>query len=257
MSGKYVNRKKKNKKSKGLWVAVAVLLLLLLGIMAAFLMNAKENPADEGESTLTAPGAESTAPTVDTAKMRIPVGNGLEILDIAGYTGIFMEDGSDELVSGVLMMKLTNSSKEAVEYAKITLTVNGDPAQFTLTALKPGDTVVLLEQNRKSYDKSLDYTAAEITCENLALFQQEPSLHEDKISIQIMDGAINVSNITEEDIQGRIAIYYKNKASGIYYGGITYRIILEDGLKAGEIRQMMASHFSDTGSEIVFVTIAE
>ena len=42
---------------------------------------------------------------------------------------------------------------------------------------------------------------------------------------------------------------------GIYYGGITYRITLENGLKTDEVRQMMASHFSDTGSRIMFVAI--
>ena len=78
---------------------------------------------------------------------------------------------------------------------------------------------------------------------------------EDKLEVQILNGAINVTNISDEDITGRLAICYKNVAAGVYYGGITYRIVLEGGLKAGEIRQMTASHFSETGSEIMFISI--
>ena len=49
---------------------------------------------------------------------------------------------------------------------------------------------------------------------------------------------------------GDIEIYYKSLVDGQLYGGITYRISLEEGLTAGEIRQIMASHFAETGTEI-------
>jgi len=52
-------------------------------------------------------------------------------------------------------------------------------------------------------------------------------------------------------------VYYKNAAQDIYYGGITYRITIEGGLKAGEIRQTMTKHASDTGSKIMFVTTSQ
>jgi hypothetical protein len=50
-------------------------------------------------------------------------------------------------------------------------------------------------------------------------------------------------------------IYYKNSASDLYYGGITYRIRIEGGLAAGEIRQAMGNHLSESGSAVMFVTI--
>jgi hypothetical protein len=40
----------------------------------------------------------------------------------------------------------------------------------------------------------------------------------------------------------------------MYYGGITYRIRIEGGLKAGEIRQGTAAHFNPDNSTVVFVT---
>ena len=259
MSGKYEKQKNKKKKRSGLLIVLIVLLILALLAALVGLGSKTDNdkkPNDEEQNTETTVETEVPVVQIDTAKMHIPVKYGLEIVDIGPYTGIYMEDGSDELVSGVLMVMVTNNGEDAVEYAKITMTVNAEPAEFTLTTLKPGDTVVLLEKNRMQFDKSLDYTTAEINCENYAVFQAEPELHEDKLKIQILDGAINVINISGEDIDGRIAIYYKNKADDVYYGGITYRIVIDNGLKADEIRQMVASHFSDTGSEIVFVTIA-
>ena len=97
----------------------------------------------------------------------------------------------------------------------------------------------------------------QVTSENVAFFSEEPTLQEEKLKFQIMDGAINVTNISGEDIGGNIVVYYKNAAQNLYYGGITYRITIEGGLKADEIRQVMTNHASDTGSEIMFVTIAQ
>jgi len=51
------------------------------------------------------------------------------------------------------------------------------------------------------------------------------------------------------------AFPYKNAAADLYYGGITYRVRIEGGIKAGEIKQLMAGHFSETGSKIMFVTV--
>ena len=55
---------------------------------------------------------------------------------------------------------------------------------------------------------------------------------------------------------GDIYIYYKNFSGGIYYGGITYRVKIEGGLKSGEIRQLMSTHYYEEASEILMVTYA-
>jgi len=39
------------------------------------------------------------------------------------------------------------------------------------------------------------------------------------------------------------------------YGGITYRITIQGGLKAGQVRQIMTRHFITDVSRIMFVTI--
>ena len=200
---------------------------------------------------------DETVQIQQEAPVRTSLGNNLEILDVGSYTGAYVEDGTDEILAGILMLKVVNNCDKTVEYAKITMELDGECAEFAISTLKPGATIVILEKNRMQYDRTVNYAEAQVHCENLAMFEDPLNSHEDKLKIQILDGAINVTNISGEDIAGRIAIYYKNVADNIYYGGITYRVLLENGLKADEVRQIMASHFSDTGSEIVFVTVAQ
>ena len=253
MSGKF-EKKKVSRIKKESKILIAVAAILLVCIVAIFML--REIIKTEQEVQLQMTEAETSENAFDVVSSTV-LHNALEVIDVGSYTGVYMEDGTDELVSKVLMIKLINNSDDTVEYAKFTMNVDGKTAEFTVSTLKPRETIVLLEKNRMEYDDTVDYSEMQVVCENLAVFKEPLSAQEDKLKIQILDGAINVTNISNEDIQGQISIYYKNKAAGIYYGGITYRITLENGLKAGEIRQLMASHFSETGSEIVFVTIKQ
>jgi hypothetical protein len=126
-----------------------------------------------------------------------------------------------------------------------------------MSTLPVGESVVLLESNRMQYEKEVDYSAIIPKIEHLAYFQGSVNKQEDKLEISIVDGAINVKNIYGKNISGNITVYYKNAAQDIYYGGITYRITVEGGLKADELRQVMTKHASDTGSKIMFVTIGQ
>ena len=60
-----------------------------------------------------------------------------------------------------------------------------------------------------------------------------------------------------DDISGDIYIYYKFAATDIFYGGITFRVRVEGGLKAGELRQIPAGHFKPGECRIVQVSIYE
>ena len=252
MSEKKQNSNKK-KKSR-LTLNLRIVLFLGVFVIAAMLLIHHKKSETAAQHPVV---QDEPVQIQQSEKIGVKLGNGLEILDVGGYTGAYVEDGTDEIVSGILMLKVINNGTSTVEYASITMEVNGKTAEFAVSTLKPGATVVLLEKNRMVYDKNANYLDGELACENLSVFREPLNLYEDKIAVQVLDGAINVTNISQEDIPGRISIYYKNAAAGVYYGGITYRVTLENGLKAGEIRQMTAKHFSDTGSEIMFLTIAE
>ena len=201
---------------------------------------------DAAEETVNTP-----ARVDELEEVSISLTHGLRITDVGSYTGVYMEDGSDEIVSGVMMIAVTNQGENAIQYAEITLPVGDRNAVFSLSTLPVGSTVILLEQNRMAYAAG-EYTTA--TASNVALFSAPLSLCEDQLEIQILDGAMNITNISGADIAGDIIIYYKNSAADVYYGGITYRVRLQGGMKADEVRQIIASHFSDSGSTIMFVT---
>ena len=136
---------------------------------------------------------------------------------------------------------------------KITLEAGETDAVFELTTLPAGQAVVLLEKNRMAYDSNATYQTAKT--DNLAVFAEEISKMEDTVKVQFLDGVLNVTNISDSDIDGEIVIYYKNSASDLYYGGITYRTRVTGGLAKGEIRQIAGAHASKTGSALMFVQI--
>lgn len=249
-------QKKKAVRTRVLWI------LALLAILAAILVMACQHadnteptaiPTEERHIAETTQSVQSEEDLVDEGSINL--GYELYMTDIGKYTGIYMEDGTDELVSGVLMLVVKNNGEKDIQYAEITIPLGEDTARFTMSTLPVGESVVLLERNRMLYEKEVDYSAIIPKIEHLAYFQGSMNKQEDKLEISIVDGAINVKNISGENISGNITVYYKNAAQDIYYGGITYRITVEGGLKADELRQVMTKHASDTGSKIMFVTI--
>ena len=288
MSGKYNKKKntagKKNaarmapvrKNRTGRWILTGVLYALLIGalIFIAY-VETREDAADPNDPVMqetcapedTIPQEQTPAETEvpDETKSQQPaetevsqtvdglhLGSNIYVTGYLSYTGAFMEDRTDEVVSDVLGIRVTNAGEEYVQAMDITLTGGDMTGQFSLSTLFPGETVVVLEKNRMSYTDAPEFTGFETSY--VALFDGHPGMAEDKIKIQCLDGVINITNITDEDITGDILVYYKNYIDGIYYGGITYRLRVEGGLKAGEIRQGSAAHFNTSNSTVVFAT---
>lgn len=179
------------------------------------------------------------------------LGKNLYITDIGNYTGSYMEDGSDEFVSDVLMIVLKNEGETALQLARINLEYSDFTANFEVTNLPAGESVVLLEKNRHEYVPD-NYLRA--TAENVAFFQQPMSLLEDQVKLTGAKGAIMVENLTDE-VMGEIYIYYKNSAVDLLYGGITYRARVDAGLKPGKNTTVMTKHYNPSTCTIVNVQI--
>ena len=243
---------KKPKRRGLLWGILALLAVVLIAaLVVAF--SGDDSPEDP-----VTPDDGNTPVVQPTGKTELPadIGSGLTVVDIGPYTGMYMEDGSNEIVSGVLMCIVRNDGDKAVEYAELKLSDGQKEIPFTLTALLPGRSVVLLATDRAAYDQAATYAAADV--QSVAFFTYEPSLQADRLQIQGLDGGMNITNISDADITGDVVIYYKNAASdGLLYGGITYRTRISGGIKAGELKQGMTQHFSVNGSEVLFVTVAE
>lgn len=266
MSGKY----SKKKKSGGIWT-VLILLAVVLGLIAAlwFLASGEENdmpiPSSTGDTaaapetpTLTDPAVVTEAPYTFEAELEgvtsFSLDGGLQITRYGKYIGVYMEDGSDEFVTNVMMIVVENTGTQAVQYAKITLSGPSGDAVFSLTTLMPGQSMVVLEAARKSYSDADVYTDARL--DNVALFQEAPGLLEDQVQIQPLEGGFNITNTSGADITGEIAVYFKDVSGEMLYGGITY-VARIDGLAAGEVKQIMSANFTEKGSRVVFVRITE
>lgn len=255
--------------NRKLWVFLVTLVVILMGLLifVAYMESrgdGKPQPQETlGEETFqTQPDAPvstqvATEHQPDETQESQPVegldlGGGIVITDYLPYTGAFMEDRTDDVVSGVLGIRVTNTGEKYIQTMDITLTDGNETAEFSLSTLFPGQSVVVLEKNRMAYSDALLFTDFETG--SVAFFDGDPGMAEDKLEIQCLDGVINVTNISDEDVTGDILIYYKNYTSGMYYGGITYRIRIAGGLKSGEIWQGTAAHFNPANSAVVFVT---
>lgn len=265
-NGKFAKKKKKN--GKGLLIAIIILMILLAAVIGMLFMipeDRPEAPAPETSETEKQEQQEqhhesetkSELPAASVAEGAVNLGYGIYATDIGKYTGLYMEDGTDEVLSNILMMVVQNNGQQDIQYAEISIQLGEQTALFKVTTLPAGETMVLLEQNRMQWDEAQDYSLVYPMVDHIAYFKEPISILEEQLKIQIVDGAINVTNISDEDITGTIAVYYKNAAADLLYGGITYRISIDDGLKAGEIRQVMTNHASDTGSRIMFATISQ
>ena len=267
------SRSKKSGKSPKIALIIGIIVLIAAAIFAVIyffggeIKGLLENVASNSVSVST-PSESESEPEVsekedvaDNAELSVPedtektleLKNGLTIEKFGSYTGAYMEDGSDEVVSDIAMIIVKNTGEDNIQYAEITVKSGNTEGKFALSTLMPGQTVVVLEQNRKEYTEFGEEFTAEAN--NVALFNATPTLCEDKIKIQPLDGAMNVINISDADIEGDVVIYYKNSADDMFYGGITYRVRITGGIKNGEIKQIISDHFSSTGSTVVFATI--
>lgn len=269
MSGKHSVKKKRKTQQKDnriIIISSMMIFVVLFVTIIAVLVESPEGPANENGSSgsETARAESTTAPVSDLeeelqtesiSEATLFPGHGMEITKIGSYTGLYMEDGSDEVVSKVLMIMVENTGDEFIQYAEITLSGDNSTAKFTLSSLFPGERMVVLESSRQGYQSDVKYSEA--VAGNVSVFKEAPSLCESRLKVQGLNGVLNVTNISGEDITGDIVIYYKNAIDEVLYGGITYRVRITGGLKDGEIKQIVSDHFSAVGSEIIFITCGE
>lgn len=246
MSGKKRNNQKKqlNARFFGIICCGAVLLVALI---IALTHCQKDEPAP------TEP--PSTAPTVAHSQIdkdsQIDLGSNLVITGTGSYAGMFMENGSNEIVSGVQMISLKNNSGAMLQYAVITLEYADGNAVFEVSNIPAGSRAVVLEKSAAAYREE---KPTNVKVENV-VFLKEVEHYEEQLKIQGLDGAMNVTNISGEDITSDIYIYYKYTAGDVFYGGITFRAKIEGGLKKDEVRQLSSDHYDAASSKVVMITL--
>ena len=158
----------------------------------------------------------------------------------------------EEDIAGIVVL---NKSDKTLQYAEITATFSdGTTHMYKISTLPPGEACFVAEENKLPYrELTTGFFGFEIN--NVAFFTEEPSVYADKLQFSGADGILNIKNISDSDITENIVVYYKDYENSHLASGVTYRVTVEGGLKAGEIKQVMASHYRQNASMIMFVQL--
>ena len=218
---------KHNQKKNRNWI----ILVILLGLLAAVLIWALR-PADPASDPVLQPGSPSAPESQPTAQSTEPALFPLELAEDLVVT----DAGSDR----------------DLQYGEIILTDEAGSYRFQVTNLPAHRQAVLLEQGRSA---APDAFPRDASARNLAWFREPMSLHEEQFSVTGAKGVVNVKNISEQDVDADVYVYYKYTADSLFFGGITFRVRVEGGLKAGEIRQVPSGHFDPESCTVLDVTI--
>lgn len=216
--------------------------------------NVEPSVSGNAASSSGSESGDNTTQAVISPEDPVVLEDNLQIEMVGSYSGMYVEDGSGEILSDIMMIVLRNGSEQDLQLARIQLVIGDETYQFQCTNLRSGAAVVLLEQDRKAAVNA-NPDQAEIT---LSVFFDSPMERcEDAIRIDGQKGSLTVTNISGQDITDDIYVYYKFYASDYFYGGITFRVAVRGGLEAGASSQLVAAHYAPDGCEIVQVTYGQ
>ncbi|MGN1418231.1 MAG: hypothetical protein ACI4W6_02770 [Acutalibacteraceae bacterium] len=227
---------------KKVLITVLVVVLLAAAVFAAVKVAGNEKATDVLSDT-----------SQSALSLPYELSNGCEIAEIKAYDGPFVEDGSDSEMKNVFAVVLKNTTGKHFQYVTLTLTIGGEDYHFEATTLFDNSAVTVLETSAKPFVNDKIET---VSVDKSVEFSSEPTVHPDELEITVMDGLMNVKNISGKDIDGNIYIYYKISDGEDWLGGITYRASTNGGLKADELRQIPANHFKKETCKVVFVEYA-
>lgn len=154
-----------------------------------------------------------------------------------------------EDIAGIVVY---NDSEKTLQYAVITATFSDNTVYtYKISTLPPGEACMVAEESSAPYrELSTGFFGFEIF--NVAFFAEEPSVYSDKLQFSGADGILNVKNISGTDITDNIVVYYKDYIDTQFTSGVTYRVTVTGGLKAGEIKQISANNYKQDESMIMF-----
>lgn len=155
---------------------------------------------------------------------------------------------------GVVSVVIRNISETDVQYALLSVNCGDEVLKFPMTTILAGSTSILKSDRPVAFDKKSSYYNWKI--EEKTFFASEISLYPEIFEIMCCDKLISVKNISGENINGDIFVYYKSIENGIFSEGTTYRVRI-NGLGSNQKTQVDAEHFKASGSKVMFVTYAQ
>ena len=209
-------------------IAIVVAVLIAV-ILLAFALQ-KNNSDVESQNF------ESVVAEFKSAQIGVTVDNWLKIIEIDEYYGR-------------LAVIAENVSDRDVEYALLTVKTKNKTLTFNVSVLLRGTKAVLLCNEDVGSNPDEVYTAWQT--ENKIIFENSPVMNSDKFEINVFDGSISLRNISGEDMNSDIYIYYKDKKDDLVNGSVTYKLRV-DGIKADSQTYIKAPELNDDNCQIIF-----
>ena len=211
------------------YVSVSVIVLIAISLLAVVLL--KHNSDKDGGLQ-----SDSSTAAFKNAQLGVTVDNWLKIIEIDEYYGR-------------LAVVAENVSDNDVEYALLTVKTQKDTLTFNVSALLKGTKAVLLCNEPVGVDPNEVYTAWQT--ENKVVFDNPPVMNSDKLEIRVTNGSISLKNISGEDIESDIYIYYKDKKDNLLNGSVTYKTRV-NGIKADSQTFVKAPELDENNCQIIF-----
>ena len=179
-------------------------------------------------------------------------GTDLVVQQISPYSGYYIEDGSDQEVSNVAAIVLTNNGGD-LDFAGIGISQGDRSLAFSASQIPAGATVIIQEQTKAAYAEDYYYSCTATVTESSGFDLKTGTLMIEKHN----DGTFDVANVSEETIP-EIKVYFKNYLpdEDVYVGGITYSVTLTD-VEPQTAVTVTSSHFDADYSRIIDVKIGE
>lgn len=215
-------------------IAVAILAAVIIVISVNGGFSGNDEPFSDGSITVD-----------DSAK-------GLTVVSVDSIAGAFVEDGSDDVLNNIFTLTIRNDGLRTLQYAKLILKVGDESYSFEVSTLPAGASVRAMETGRKSVPS--ESKGAVLSAENIAWFDQEPSLSGDILKITPRGDALIIENISDSTVSGPVYVYYKNYSDGIFIGGITYRAGADTDIAPGQAIAVNAGHYDQSSSRLMFAT---
>lgn len=241
--------------------AAAGIVALLFLIPAGTGLLSRENPPE----TEPEPVPEEVAPVQPEPELHEPeirslsavpysLGEDVTLTEILSVTGEYPEDGESEMRENALCVRIHNGSDRTLEYLTAGVSCSGKDYTFAVSTLPPGETVLAWDKSGQSAPQEAE--DIRVTPGYRVFFREEPSLP-DTLHVGVENGSLTVTNVSDRDISGEFFVYYKNRRNGEYLGGITYRVRISGGLKAGETYSAYAANAAKARTKVLFADDAE
>ncbi|KMW25668.1 hypothetical protein HMPREF0977_01531 [Clostridium sp. 1_1_41A1FAA] len=110
----------------------------------------------------------------------------ITIQRINGYSGIFIEDGSDKEVKNVAAIEVKNTSNKPLEFAQIQLYNGSKKLVFDVSTLPANSSAVVMEKNKASFNSSKGVTYGGTTAGYVNSLEKASSIKCKKVKIMVL-----------------------------------------------------------------------